>query len=366
MARVIRRACTLAGIGTCALLLACAPHADERSEGMQSWIDFGGLLVMADALHKSQAICARLFPSQTTVFRGFYESSSVPAYAKAIGLELPPSPDDREEALKSLGKSESEVSSWCMEKFPESLAQFDELYAKRLQEYAPALEKMRDERLEQNYPSAAPVKPTAELTGLFAKIVERSNQAYQTGDWSVFANLYEPGTFDCWRGVPGADQFAFLSFPPLSAHATFKVSEYTEYLWSDDPFSFSRVEPTHLVEYSDAISRPGDRCGLEKRELWPGGYFFLVKRGTEFHLTHFCPSKRAVDAGELGGHPLTAAQTSANIARVSAADWDAIASAIRQDRYSDRPHQLLNKHYGFDEQEANEVIFHVCDPANKP
>jgi hypothetical protein len=105
---------------------------------------------------------------------------------------------------------------------------------------------------------------------------------------------------------------------------------------------------------------------MEKRELWPGGHFFLVKRGAEFHLTHFCPSKRAVDAGELGGHPLTAAQTSANIARVTAADWDAIASAIREDRYSDRPQQLLNKHYGFDEQEASEVIFHICDPANKP
>ena len=352
-------------LGLCVLLVATTAAAEERSEDVKAWVDFGRLLAMTSSLHQSQAVCENLFPSQAAVIRGYYEASSVPTYVKAIGpaLQSPPT-GGRDKLLASLGKSESEAAHWCSTGFPEALGKFDTLYADRLQELLPVLEKLRD--AAPATPPAVELQPTAELDGLFAKIAERSNRAYQTGDWSVLADLYEPGTFDCWRGVPGADKFDFLAFPPLSSKATYVVSQFTEFD-PGEPYSFSRVAPTHLMEFANDTSRPGGRCGMENRELWPGGFFFLVQRGAQFHLTHYCPSKAAVSAGEVArSRTLSVAQTAANVARLSAADWDAIASDIRQDRYSDRSQDRLVKNFGLSYDEADDVIGYVCDPANTP
>jgi len=57
-------------IGLCALLLAAAAGAEERSEGINSYIEFGGLMVMADGLNKTQSICTTLFPSQSSSHSG--------------------------------------------------------------------------------------------------------------------------------------------------------------------------------------------------------------------------------------------------------------------------------------------------------
>src|SRR5688572_32043275 len=166
------------------------------------------------------------------------------------------------------------MSSVCMEKLPEALNKFDTQYALRAGEWIPAIAKMRAATETSRPPS--PTEATPELNSLFAKIVERSNRAYQTNNWSVLADLYEPGTFDCWRGVSAAEQFEFLSFEPLSEKAKMEVTEYTEYMLGNE-FEFSHASPTHLMEVRNDISGPGGRCGLEKVERWPTIHFFLVR-----------------------------------------------------------------------------------------
>ena len=352
-------------LGLCTLLLAAPAVAEDQPQGMESYIEFGGLMVMADGLNKGQQICTTLFPSQAQVFRGLYESSSVPKYVKAFRFELPSSlPSDRAQLLEKLGKTESEVSSGCLEKYPEALNKFDELYAKRADEWLPVIERMTQET-EFNRPSP-PIQVTPELNALFAQIVERSNRAYRTGDWSILADLYQPETFDCWRGVPGAEQFEFLSLGPLSENSTYEVSEFTIYMAGNE-FEFSHVEPTHIMEFHDKISTPGARCGLEKFERYPTGHFFLVQRGQEFHLTHYCPTKEAVAAGEVSwDRPRSATQATANIAKVNAADWEAIAGNIKGDRFNSGIQFRLSEKYGFSYDEADEVVRYVCDPANTP
>ena len=353
--------------GLCVLLVAATARAEEQSEALNSYLEFGGLIATASGLNKMQAICTTLFPSQAEVIRGLYEASSVPTYVKAFGFEIPASlTGDRDKLLETLGKSESELSSVCLEKLPENLNGFDKLFASRVEEWIPAIEKMRD-ATESSWPAPAPeLQPTPELNSLFAQIVERSNRAFQTNDWSVLADLYEPGTFDCWKGVPGADQFAFLSFQPLSQKATFEVSEYTEYQLGNE-YAFSHALPTHILAYKDENHSPGGRCGLAKFERWPTGAFYLVRRGAEFHLTHYCPTKEAVAAGEVAvGRPSSAAQATANIAKISAADWEDIAAAIKRDRFHSGIQHRLSEKYGFYYDEADEVVRYVCDPANTP
>lgn len=352
-------------IGLFALLIAATAAADERSQGLDAWVDFGRFIAMTTTLHRSQAVCSTLFPDQAAVIRGYYEASSVPTYAKAFGPALTPlETDDRDKLLESLGKSEGEVASWCSIDFPKALDKFDGLYAGRVQELLPTVEAMGN-AAPSNQP-AQRLPSSAELDRLFARIVDRSNRAYQTGDWSVLADLYDPGTFDCWRGAPGAGTFEFLAFPPLSSKATYKVSQFTEFD-PGAPYSFSHVPPTHLMEFQDEISRPGGRCGMTERKKYPGGYFFLVQQGAEFHLTHYCPSREAVAAGEIPrSRTFSAAQMAANVARIPAAEWEAIASDLKQDRYSGRPGDRLVKTYGFSYDEADEVIGYVCDPANTP
>ena len=103
-------------LGFCLLLLAATAGAEEQSEGLNSYIEFGGLIVTADGLNKTQHICTTLFPSQAQVIRGLYEASSVPKYVKAFRFEVPPSlTGDRDKLFEALGKSESEMSSACLE-----------------------------------------------------------------------------------------------------------------------------------------------------------------------------------------------------------------------------------------------------------
>jgi hypothetical protein len=352
-------------LGLCALLVAASVGAEEQSEGMASYMEFGALMMNADQLNKAQSICTTLFPSQAQVIRGQYEASSLPKYVKAFGFQVPPSlTGDRDKLLETLKKSESEMSSACLEKLPEALNKFDAQYANRAEEWIPAIEKMT--AATETFPQPVPQQATPELNSLFGQIVERSNRAYQTGDWSVLAEIYEPGTFDCWRGVPRAEKFGFLSFEPLSEKAKFEVSEYTQYMLGND-FEFSRASPTHLMEIRNELSGPGGRCGREKLERWPTLHFFLVQRGSEFHLTHYCPSKEAVATGQIAEQrPRTAAQATANIALLDAADWEAIAADVKRDRFNSGIEFRLSEKYRISHEEADEVVRYVCDPDHTP
>ena len=157
-----------------------------------------------------------------------------------------------------------------------------------------------------------------------------------------------------------------MSFEPLAEKAKFEVSEFTEYMLGND-FEFSRVSPTHFMEVRNAISGAGGRCGLEKVERWPTLHFFLVQRDGEFRLTHFCPSKEAIASGQLTwGRPRSAAQATANIAQLDAADWEAIAADVKRDRFNSGIQDRLSEKHGFSHDEADEVVRYVCDPANVP
>lgn len=352
--------------GFCMFLLALSAGIQAQPVDASRVRDLSGLVMMMGPLQTMRDACANLFPAQAPVIRGLYDASAVPAYAKLFGYEVKsPPPLDHDRELESLGMSESEASDWCFTDFPTTLGQFDEQYGNRVQEMKEALDGV--EKALTAKPSTAPQpKPSpqpAELNSLFARIVEASNRAYETGDWSVFADLYEPGTFDCWDRVRDARQFAFLSIAPLSAKATFKVTKFTTYLIGGR-FDFTNGTPTHLMEVSDEFSSPGGRCGLEARQRWPRHHFYLVQRGSEFSLTHFCPSKEDVEAGTvILGRPLSAAQAAANVAEITDAEWKSIPEDLKKDRYAS-PDDRLRREHGFNYEEAYSVVDYVCNPSN--
>jgi hypothetical protein len=352
----------------CLFLLVVGAGAQAQPVDANRVRELSELVMMMGPLQTMRDTCANLFPAQATVIRGLYDASAVPTYAKLFDYEVKsPPPLDRDRELESLGMSEGEASSWCFTDFPATLDQFDEQYGNRVQEMKEALNGI--EKALAAKPSTAPQpEPSpqpAQLDNLFARIVEASNRAYETGDWSVFADLYEPGTFDCWEGVRDARQFAFLSLPPLSAKATFKVSKFTTYLIGGR-FAFTNGTPTHLMEVSDEFSSPGGRCGLKERQRWPRKHFYLVQRGSEFSLTHFCPSKEDVGAGSvILGRPLSAAQAAANMAEITDGEWQSISEDLKKDRYAS-PEDRLRRDHRFNYEEAYSVVDYVCDPSNMP
>jgi hypothetical protein len=130
-------------------------------------------------------------------------------------------------------------------------------------------------------------------------------------------------------------------------------------------YAFTNVRPTHVMYISDQHSSPGGRCGVDTRQRWPRYDFFLVQRGEEFALTHFCPLRQTTNGiPVVSRSALSAAQTAMNISQLPREDWEEIPQDIQRDRYSPRTHERLQAKYGLDYEEANAVIDHVCDPSN--
>ena len=311
-------------------------------------------------------MCIGLYPSQASVIRALYEASAVPTYARLFQLEVSPARESNRDAeLAALGVSEGEASAWCLKDFSSGLDEFDEHYENKTEEMKAALEQI--ERLISALPSTRP-KPqlNPEFAGVFARIVEASNLAFETGDWSVFADLYEPGTFACWAGVPDATQFGFLSLPPIPPNAMFRVTRFEEYLLGGR-YAFTKASPTHLMEVTYELSRDGRRCGLEKRQRWPRPHFYLVQRNGDYVLTHYCPSQEAIDANEVvWAPPLSAARAAANVALLTGEDWQDIPQDIQRDRYSSRSQDRLMRDHGLGYEEADALIDYVCDPSSTP
>ncbi len=348
-----------------AAVVMAAGTQSRRTEGVS---DLGGLVMMMGSLRLTRDLCIDLFPSQADVIRGFYETSGAPSYAWIPQVPRPPSDPDRQKALQSLGMSETEAAGWCLEDFPEMLDDFDRVYGSRSTELKAQFE--RHETTIATSPTATrspPPPPKDErLTQLFASVVEGANRAYETGDWSAFADLYEPNTFECWAEVPNYLQFGFLSMPPISPSATFNVTAF-DYGVDPNSYAFSNVRPTHVMYISDQHSSPGGRCGLDMRQRWPRYDFFLVKRGEAFALTHFCPLRETASGVAVASlRALSAAQTAMNVAQLSREDWEEIPRDVRGDPYSVRVHERLRAKYGWHYQEVTAVVDHVCDPANFP
>ncbi len=89
-----------------------------------------------------------------------------------------------------------------------------------------------------------------------------------------------------------------------------------------------------------------------------------MQRGSEFSLTHFCPSKEDVEAGTvILGRPLSAAQAAANVAEITDAEWKSIPEDLKKDRYAS-PDDRLRREHGFNYEEAYSVVDYVCNPSN--
>jgi len=356
-------------VGQVALFAAVVTVAGTQPRRAEAVRELGELVMMMGSLRLTHDLCIDLFPSQAEVIHGFYETSEAPSYAWLISqLARQPSDLDRQETLQSLGMSETEASGWCLREFPEMLDDFDRLYGSRSAEL-----KAQFERLETTLATTPPATrsppppPNDErLTELFARIVEGANRAYETGDWSAFADLYEPNTFECWAEVPNFLEFGFLSMPPISPNATFNVTVF-DYGVDPNNYAFTNVRPTHVMSISDQHSSPGGRCGLDTRQRWPRYDFFLVKREEEFALTHFCPLKETANGVSVASRrALSAAQTAMNVSQLSREDWEEIPRDVRGDPYSVRIHERLRVKYGLHYEEINAVVDHVCDPANLP
>ncbi|WP_226662099.1 hypothetical protein [Microbulbifer aggregans] len=109
------------------------------------------------------------------------------------------------------------------------------------------------------------------VANLISRIKDSSKLSFNSGNWRLFSELYEPGTFDCWKSASGADVFGFLAMQPIPEHAKYKVEAFTEFGLANGVFS--NHKPTHLLEISYKQSTDGERCGIEESKRSPTHYF---------------------------------------------------------------------------------------------
>lgn len=346
------------------LLMPAAGDASEPSINPDELMDLVGAVWSIGPLQAMRDRCLGLFPARAGELRAFYEASSVPGYAKLLEFEPRPQPDvDRDTQLRTLGMSEAQALEWCFKSYPDSLREFDDRYEGREEEVLQLVTRVGQAASAQSAATRTPPAPDPRFAGVFARIVDAANRAYESGDWSTFTPLFVPGTLDCWAGEPPEHMFSSFAVAAIPADATYEVAKFNEigFGW---PYVFPGPAPEHVMEIRYELSRPAGRCGATAKRRWPTLQYFLVQRESDYALTHFCLTP---DSGDTRfTPPPSAARTAANLRLLSAKDWETIPREVRENPHFAPSIARLQREHRVSEDEAYALVDHVCDPSNQP
>lgn len=347
-----------------ATLLAVYVGDVSAQLGGEDAADALGVVWGTGGLQRMRDECMALFPKEADVIRDAYEASAVPEYASRLGLETRPQPvRDREAQLKSLGMSEDRASEWCHSSYPETLREFDAHYKGRTDEVFATIAKFAELSAAKTA-RATPPPPDPRLLDVFTRIVEASNLAYESGDWSTFASLYRPGSLECWVGKPEAELVSSFDVTAMPSNATYEISEFNNFGFG---YEFAGPPPDLLMEIRYELSRAAGRCGSDRRRRWPVHQFFLVRQGDEYGLTHYCPDWESSEVVATSHRPPpSAARSAANLKLLTADDWKNIPLELQKDRYFTPSIDRLQREHNLSESEAHELADYVCDPSNSP
>jgi hypothetical protein len=348
-----------------AATLLAAPVTDvsaQRSD--EDAKDALGVVWLTGPIQLMRDECMGLFPKEADFFRESYEASAVAEYAVRLALETTPQPPrDREARLKSLGMSDDQAFEWCHSSYPETLRDFDARYKGRTDEISAAVAKF-GELLAAKSARSTPAPPDPRFAEVLYRIVEASNRAYESGDWSTFASLYRPGSLACWGGNPEAELFNSFLVAAIPATATYEVTEYNNFGFG---YEFEGPPPDFLMEIRYELSSAAGRCGLDRRRRWPTHQFLLVRQGDAYELTHYCPDRESSEVVATNHRlPPSAARSASNIKLLTADDWKNIPLELQKDRYFPPSIDRLQREHNLSEAEAHELADYVCDPSNSP
>ena len=131
----------------------------------------------------------------------------------------------------------------------------------------------------------------ASLDALAANIKRATRESYARDDWSIFAKLYPPGTFDCWTVEFTDGPYSFLSRPGIPDEARYDVQRIENFMMGGN-VDESKMAATHFMEIRYDRTYLA-KCGNTRARIYPQVYYFLRQRGDDFVLTHYCPGNPA-------------------------------------------------------------------------
>ena len=353
-----------------AIVTICMPgRAFSQAADRTTSTDVVWALMQIHSLQLMRDNCVGLFPAESQAIIAQFDASRVPEFARALNYErsFPLPFRTREEQLRASGLTESEASDQCFIEFRSRLLSFDnensysaELLANRVQAIAEARQRLVSTREPRTQTA------DARIDAIVGNLVESSAEAHLSGDWSIMARLYEPGTFDCWADADLGRRYGFLQMEPIPQEATYELSQFNGFLTGDGS-DFTITKPTHLLKIRYSTSHDWGRCGVPEVNRYPQLFFFLVERGDHFGLTHYCPSQMRIDRGIVyRDTSLDASQLSQNINRLQDDEWTRIPEEVSGDGYSPVPQIRLQQAYDFSYREAEQIVHYVCDPENSP
>ena len=129
--------------------------------------------------------------------------------------------------MKSLDSNKASKDSF--NKFIGFVNALNKLSDSELDEYVTAIYanaiKARKEATKEsasyNKVRPSPLEKNKDFDELFNKIVNDSRKSYESGVWSIFANLYDAASFACFDGTELNDNYNYLSMFPVSEDAAY-------------------------------------------------------------------------------------------------------------------------------------------------
>jgi len=210
-------------IAFCASLAIAVSGCEERQRVDVEFV--AGIVMMVHGMQLQRDHCSALFPADKQKYIREYEQSVVPRYAEVFDYQRTFEFDDQQSLLESLRMSEEESRLSCNEEYLESLKLFDSHYADYVDEVTAIVPKIEEaakkaathRAQEWANPSGVQNEP------LFSAIVDSLNRSFLSGDWSILANLYGDGAFDCWNNDGHETNFSFLAKPPVPLDARHEI-----------------------------------------------------------------------------------------------------------------------------------------------
>ena len=235
-----------------------------------------------------------------------------------------------------------------------------------------ANKKANKKRSSHNKVRSQPVEKNKNYDELFNKIVTASRKSYVSGDWSIFANLYDTSSFGCFDDTEPNDSYIYLSMFPIPENATYQVfSREVQGGTESTDLSY-----TMTVTYETSYKSQCNESGISKR--FPKKRFNMTKENGVLKLTnsYSCPGKnienheefiskaRAIRAKNKELKLINKDKFESALSQLTEDDWLSVPEQIKKDRFPLKTVYRIQNKYSLNYEIADKVINYICDTKN--
>lgn len=200
----------------------------------------------------------------------------------------------------------------------------------------------------------------AALDLIIDDIKKASRESFDTGDWSLLADVYPEGTFACWNESGEDHRYAFLSMEGIPDKAWYDVNPLPPN-FDFGELDASKMGATHILTIAYEQALPSS-CGLGMFRQWAQRDFYLRREGDWFQLVHPCPTREQIEKKLIArSWPLIDRKHAARFAdRIGAQERTRVRKLVKRDQYPLAALTVLKSQHGIDEQLGILILDEIC------